>query len=180
MLFDQMLLSGRKFTEIIFPSVLKACSITKNLSKGKQIHGILIATGFEFDVFVAKSLVFMYENCGMFIDSRKLFDEMPEKNVSSWNALCSSYTCNGRCEEALDLFQEMVTSGIKLNERSLWSIVNACTGCGNYIQGRRAHGFLIKLGYDSDSSLANALVRLYKSIHDFEDANVVSLKKCST
>lgn len=177
MLFDQMLLSGWKCTELIFPSVIKACSITKNLSKGKQIHGIVIATGFEFDVFVANSLVFMYESCGVFIDSRKLFNEMPEKSVASWNALLSSYAWNGRGKKALDLFQEMVRSGIKPDERCLWSIVHASTGCGNYIQGRRAHGFLIKLGYDSDSQLVNALVHLYKSAG--EAAMVVSLKKRS-
>ncbi|OVA00349.1 Pentatricopeptide repeat [Macleaya cordata] len=171
--FNQMHLSGCKCNEFTFPSVLKACSITKDLNKGKQIHGIVITTGYEFDVFVANTLVVMYAKCGEFLDSRRLFDEIPERNVVSWNALFSSYVQNDCCEEAVGLFQEMVSNGIKPDEFSLSSILNACTGYGDYNQGRRAHGFLIKLGYDSDPFSANALVDLYAKLGDLEAAMVV-------
>ncbi|PIA38813.1 hypothetical protein AQUCO_02700188v1 [Aquilegia coerulea] len=154
-------------------SVLKACSIIKDLNLGKQIHALVINTGFESDLFVANTLVVMYAKCGELLDSRRLFDGIPDRNVVSWNALFSSYVQNECCEEAVSLFGEMVLSGIKPNEFSLSSILNACTGARDYGQGRRVHGYLLRLGYDSDPFSANALVDMYAKLGDLESAIAV-------
>ncbi|XP_043695431.1 pentatricopeptide repeat-containing protein At5g04780, mitochondrial-like [Telopea speciosissima] len=171
--FRLMHLSGVKCNEFTFPSVLKACSIKKDLEGGKQIHGIVVITGFETDVFVANTLVVMYAKCGELFDSRRLFSEIPERNVVSWNAVFSSYIQHGHFKEAVDLFQEMLSGGTKPDEFSLSSILNACTGSGDYIQGRRIHGYLIRLGYDSDPFSANALVDMYAKLGDFNAAITV-------
>ncbi|XP_028062515.1 pentatricopeptide repeat-containing protein At5g04780, mitochondrial-like isoform X1 [Camellia sinensis] len=171
--FHEMHLLGVKSNEFTFPSVLKACSITRDLIQGKQIHGIVVVTGFESDVFVANTLVVMYAKCGEFVDSRRLFDEIPERNVVSWNALFSCYVQSDFFAEALGLFQEMVLTGINPDEYSLSSILNACTGLGDVNQGKRIHGHLIKLGYDSDPFSANALVDMYAKGGCIDDATVV-------
>jgi pentatricopeptide repeat protein len=171
--FHEMHLLGVKCNEFTFPSVLKACSIIKDLELGKQVHGIAVVTGFESDVFVANTLVVMYAKCWEFGDSRKLFDSIPERNVVSWNALFSCYVQSDFCGEALDLFQEMVLNGLRPNEFSLSSILNACSGLGDGGQGRKIHGYLIKLGYDTDLFSANALVDMYAKAGDTEDAVAV-------
>ncbi|RWR84783.1 pentatricopeptide repeat-containing protein [Cinnamomum micranthum f. kanehirae] len=171
--FRRMRLSGVGCNEFTFPSVLKACSITGDLRQGQQIHGIVVVTGYESDVFVANTLVVMYAKCELILDSRKLFDEIPDRNVVSWNALISSYVHNECWGEALRLFLEMVVSGIKPNEFSLSTILNACTGSEDLRQGRRIHGYLIRLGHDSDSFSANALVDMYGKLGDLEDAMTV-------
>ncbi|KAL0426978.1 UNVERIFIED_CONTAM: putative pentatricopeptide repeat-containing protein, mitochondrial [Sesamum latifolium] len=55
--FREMHVLGVKCNEFTFPSVLKACSNTKNFMLGTQVHGIIMVTGFESDVFVANTLV---------------------------------------------------------------------------------------------------------------------------
>ncbi|XAR66493.1 hypothetical protein NMG60_11012757 [Bertholletia excelsa] len=134
--FHEMHLLGVKCNEFIFPCVLKACSITRDLMLGKQIHGIVVVTGFESDVFVANTLLVMYAKCNELLDSRRLFDEIPERNVVSWNAVFSCY-------------------GQRLRD------IN---------QGKRVHGHLIKLAYDSDPYSANALVDMYAKAGDLVDA----------
>ncbi|XP_058101041.1 pentatricopeptide repeat-containing protein At5g04780, mitochondrial-like [Magnolia sinica] len=171
--FRQMHLSAVKCNEFAFPSVLKACSITLDLKLGQQVHGIVVVTGFESDVYVANTLVAMYAKCGQLLDSRKLFNEIPERNVVSWNALFSSYVQNERCGEAVALFQEMVVSGIKPDEFSLSSVLNACTGSEDLHHGRRVHGYLIRLGHALDPFAANALVDMYGKVGDLEDAMMV-------
>ncbi|KAF5474441.1 hypothetical protein F2P56_006340 [Juglans regia] len=171
--FHEMHLLGVKCNEFTFPSVLKACSVTKDLGLGKQVHGIVVVTGFEFDVFVANTLIVLYAKCGELGDSRRLFYAIPERGVVSWNALFSSYVQSGFCGEALDLFQEMVSNGISPNEFSLSSILNACSGLGNGGQGKKMHGYLVKLGYDYDPFSANALVDMYAKVGDIEDAIIV-------
>ncbi|XP_022968412.1 pentatricopeptide repeat-containing protein At5g04780, mitochondrial-like [Cucurbita maxima] len=159
--FYEMHLLGVKGNEFTFPSVLKACSLTRNLELGKQIHGIALVTGFESDVFVANTLVVMYAKCGEFSDSKKLFEEIPERNVVSWNALFSCYVQIDFFSEAINLFREMVSTGITPNEFSLSTVLNACAGLEHIDSGMEIHGYLIKLGYDSDPFSANALLDMY-------------------
>ncbi|KAL3339716.1 hypothetical protein AABB24_028366, partial [Solanum stoloniferum] len=99
---------GLRCNEFTFPSVLKACSIEKELFLGKQLHGVVVVTGFDFDVFVANTLVVMYAKCGEFVDSRMLFEEILERNVVSWNALFSCYMQNDFFSEAMCMFRDMI------------------------------------------------------------------------
>ncbi|KAM1592920.1 hypothetical protein ACFX1Z_036358 [Malus domestica] len=114
--FREMHSLGVKCNEFTFPSVLKACSITRDLGLGKQVHAVALFTGFEFDEFVANTLVVMYAKCREFGDSRRLFDAIPERNVVSWNALFSCYVQSDFHGESMDLFQEMILSGVRPNE----------------------------------------------------------------
>ncbi|XP_030543529.2 pentatricopeptide repeat-containing protein At2g13600-like [Rhodamnia argentea] len=59
---------------------------------------------------------------------------------------------------------------ISSSEFSLSRILNACAGLGDCSQGRKAHGYLIKLGYESDRFSENALVDMYAKAGDLEDA----------
>ncbi|PON37878.1 DYW domain containing protein [Parasponia andersonii] len=168
--FHDMHLLGVKSNEFTFPSVLKACSITKDLNLGKQVHGTAVVTGFESDVFVANTLVVMYAKCGDFGDSSRLFDEIPQRDVVSWNALFSCYVQSNFCREAVELFMKMIMSGIRPNEFTLSTIINACAGLVDGSQGKKIHGFLIKLGYESDPFSTNALVDMYAKVGGLEEA----------
>ncbi|KAL2557480.1 Pentatricopeptide repeat-containing protein [Forsythia ovata] len=149
--FCEMHKMGIKCNQFTYPSVLKACVSTKDFVLGKQVHGIVVVTGFESDVYVANTLVVVYAKCGYFVDSRK----------------SDSFL------EALTLFQEMVGSGSRPDEFSLSTILNAATGLGDINQGKKIHGYLVKLGYESDSFSSNALVDMYAKAWVLEDAIAV-------
>ncbi|KAL0345180.1 UNVERIFIED_CONTAM: Pentatricopeptide repeat-containing protein [Sesamum radiatum] len=133
--FREMHVLGVNCNEFTFPSVLKACSSTKNFMLGTQVHGIIVVTGFESDVFVANTLVVMYAKCGHFVDSKRLFEDIPERNVVSWNALLSCYTQSDFFGEAMGLFQEMISSGISPDEFSL-STFECCDRPRRYWSGK--------------------------------------------
>ncbi|KAK1422690.1 hypothetical protein QVD17_17976 [Tagetes erecta] len=168
--FKEMHKLGIRCNEFTFPSVLKACSMKKDIVVGKQIHGVVVVTGFESDVFVANTLVVVYAKCGEFLDSRRLFDQIPERNIVSWNALFSCYTQGDKFEQAVVLFDDMIGSGLRPDEFSLSTIINACTGLRDANLGRKIHGCLVKHGYGSDPFSMNALVDMYSKVGDFEDA----------
>ena len=168
--FSEMGMLGIRCNEFAFPSVLKACSIRKDLNFGKSVHGMTIVTGFESDEFVTNTLVVMYSRCGQFGDSRKLFGSIVELDVVSWNALLSCYVQSDLDMEALSLFREMVQSGIRPNEFSLSIILNACAGLQDGNHGRTVHVHLLKLGYNLDLYTANALVDMYSKAGDIQDA----------
>ncbi|KAL3819156.1 hypothetical protein ACJIZ3_005061 [Penstemon smallii] len=171
--YHEMHVLGVKCNEFTFPCVLKACASRNNFMLGRQVHGIVVVTGFESDVFVANTLVVMYAKCDHFVDSRRLFDSIPERNVVSWNALFSCYTQRDLFGEAMDLFQEMIAFGIRPDEFSLSTILNAVTGLGDIGMGKKIHGYLIKLGYENDPFSLNALVDMYAKAGNLGDAITV-------
>ncbi|KAJ9565968.1 LOW QUALITY PROTEIN: hypothetical protein OSB04_001934 [Centaurea solstitialis] len=171
--FSEMHRLGIRCNEFTFPSVLKACAMKKDIVGGRQVHGIVVVTGFESDVFVANTLVVVYAKCGEFLDSTRLFDRIPDRNIVSWNALFSCYTQGGFFTEAVGLFREMVGGGMRPDEFSLSTIINACTGLGDVKEGRKIHGYLTKHGFGSDPFSCNALVDMYSKVGDFEDCKRV-------
>ncbi|XP_073283351.1 pentatricopeptide repeat-containing protein At3g12770-like isoform X2 [Primulina huaijiensis] len=171
--FRKMHISGIRCNEFTFSSILKACAGSKNFVLGKQVHGIIVQTGFESDVFVANTLVVMYAKCDNFVDSMRLFEGIPERNVVSFNALLSCYAQSDSFWEALALFQEMVSSEVRPDEFSLSTILNATTGLRDIYQGKKIHGYLIKLGYEDDPFSLNALVDMYAKAGDLGDAVTV-------
>ncbi|PIN23570.1 hypothetical protein CDL12_03716 [Handroanthus impetiginosus] len=171
--FHEAHVLGVKCNEFTFPSVLKACASTKNFILGRQVHGLVVATGFESDVFVANTLLVMYAKCGHLVDSRRLFEDIPEKNGVSWNAILSCYTQSDSFGEAMGLFYEMIAGGVRPDEFSLSIILNAATGLGDISQGKKVHGYIIKLGYEGDPFSLNALVDMYAKGGDLGDAITV-------
>ncbi|KAF9683601.1 hypothetical protein SADUNF_Sadunf04G0030800 [Salix dunnii] len=156
--YYEMHLLGIKCNEFAFPSVLKACTVTKDLVLGKQVHGIVVITGFDSDEFVANSLVILYAKCGGFGDARRLFDAITDRSVVSWNALFSCYVHSDMHGEAVSLFHGMVLSGTRPNEFSLSSMINVCTGLQDSVQGRNIHGGMNKSGmYPNMFTLSSAL-----------------------
>nr|AYM00766.1 pentatricopeptide repeat protein [Salvia miltiorrhiza] len=95
-----------------YPFVLKSIADQELLCIGKCTHLLTMKDGLRFDLYVATSLIDMYVKCGALGDARKLFDEMPVRDVSSWNALISGYMKEGSVGLARELFDEMPTKNI--------------------------------------------------------------------
>ncbi|KAJ7964713.1 Pentatricopeptide repeat [Quillaja saponaria] len=89
------------------PCVIKGCARLNAIEEGKQIHGLVLKIGFGLDKFVQCSLVNMYSKCGDISLARKVFDQMNDKDLVSWNSLIDGYARNGEVEIALELFDEM-------------------------------------------------------------------------
>ncbi|PIN05931.1 hypothetical protein CDL12_21523 [Handroanthus impetiginosus] len=100
---------GDNFT---YPFVLKAIADLYFVHFGKCIHGLSMKDGLDFDIYVATSLIDMYVKCGELGDACRLFDEMPVRDVSSWNALISGYMRDGAVDLARELFNRMPLKNI--------------------------------------------------------------------
>ncbi|KAF8395948.1 hypothetical protein HHK36_019904 [Tetracentron sinense] len=87
--------------------LLKACANLDQPIKGVQIHAHIIKVGFEFHVYVQTALVNMYSVCGCLSDATQVFNEMPERNSVTWNAMITGLTKWGEVDLARSLFDEM-------------------------------------------------------------------------
>ncbi|KAL1557106.1 Pentatricopeptide repeat superfamily protein [Salvia divinorum] len=89
------------------PLVLKACASLSLLNFGKVVHSEIFKSGIECNVMVGTSLVDMYGKCRDIASARQQFDEMPDRNFISWNAMIGGYMWNGHTEIASALFAMM-------------------------------------------------------------------------
>ncbi|KAK9080425.1 hypothetical protein SSX86_000183 [Deinandra increscens subsp. villosa] len=105
-LFDEMLVSGKVPDEYTYSFVITACARGKLLRLGEKFHGRVLAAGFCSNLFVQTSLVNLY-SVAVVENARKVFDEMPERNVITWNTLVAGYVKCGDIDRARKVFDEM-------------------------------------------------------------------------
>ncbi|GAV68853.1 PPR domain-containing protein/PPR_2 domain-containing protein/PPR_3 domain-containing protein [Cephalotus follicularis] len=109
----------------VFPLVLKSCAAINHPQLGISIHAHAAKSSLLSNPFVACSLVDMYGKCVSISLARKLFDEIPHRNVVVWNAMISLYTHAGLVNEALRLVEGM---DVRPNESSFNSIIAGLSG----------------------------------------------------
>ncbi|XP_021274207.1 pentatricopeptide repeat-containing protein At5g44230 [Herrania umbratica] len=91
-----------------FSALFKACCTVLDVNLGRQIHTqTILIGGFSSDLYVNNSLIDMYVKLGFLGCARKVFDELPEKDLISWTELIVAYAELGDMESAGELFDKL-------------------------------------------------------------------------
>ncbi|GAB4834125.1 hypothetical protein Ancab_032388 [Ancistrocladus abbreviatus] len=128
------------WTEIIpnqgtWVSILPAYSHLGAIRQGMKIHGHLIKTPGQSDIFVVTCLIDMYGKCGRLEDALSLFYEFPTKSSVLWNAIIACHGIHGHGNVALELFEEMLQEGVNPDQVTFLSLLSACSHSGLVDQG---------------------------------------------
>uniref|UniRef100_A0A0E0F5R4 DYW domain-containing protein n=1 Tax=Oryza meridionalis TaxID=40149 RepID=A0A0E0F5R4_9ORYZ len=165
-----MLTEGKAVQSAMYVPLLHRCVETGSLGAARAVHGHMAKTGAGADMFVATSLVNVYMRCGATRDARRLFDGMPERNVVTWTALVTGYTLNSQPALGLEVFVEMLEMGRYPSHYTLGATLNACLASYDVDLGRQVHGYAIKYGAESITSMGNSLCRLYAKLGSLDSA----------
>ncbi|XP_062183243.1 putative pentatricopeptide repeat-containing protein At5g52630 [Phragmites australis] len=165
-----ILKEGKTVQSAMYVPLLHRCVETGSLAATRAVHGHMVKTGTRADMFVATSLVNVYMRCGASHNARRLFNEMPEKNVVTWTALITGYTLNSQPVAALEVFVEMLEAWRYPSHFTLGAMLNACSASYNVDLGKQVHGYTIKYGAESITSMGNSLCRLYVKSGSLESA----------
>ncbi|KAK0606115.1 hypothetical protein LWI29_034249 [Acer saccharum] len=97
----------------VFPKVLKACAQLLNFKVGILVHKDVIVCGYECNLQVCNSLVDMYAKCMDVKSARRVFDEMVERDLWTWNSMISGYVSNGLLDLAVEMLNSMRLDGFE-------------------------------------------------------------------
>ncbi|KAI3460512.1 hypothetical protein Pfo_017175 [Paulownia fortunei] len=98
-------ISSNSFT---FTFLLRCFESFHKLEGGEMVHGHVLKMGFESSMFVMNTLLNFYGKCGGNLAVVwKLFEELPETDVVSWNTIIRTYMSYGEIDSAIRLFESM-------------------------------------------------------------------------
>uniref|UniRef100_A0A0E0KC70 CDP-diacylglycerol--glycerol-3-phosphate 3-phosphatidyltransferase n=1 Tax=Oryza punctata TaxID=4537 RepID=A0A0E0KC70_ORYPU len=132
-----------------------------------ELHAVAFLRGFGSDLFVSNALITAYANAGDMRSGRAVFDEMPRRDVVSWNSLISACARAGWYRECLDLFQEFVRvrssdgDGVGPNGVTVTSVLHACAQLKAVDFGIGVHQLAVESGLDMDMAVWNSIVGFY-------------------
>ncbi|KAJ0972182.1 hypothetical protein J5N97_020141 [Dioscorea zingiberensis] len=171
-LFVKMHHKALPLDEFTYPSALNSAAYLCREDTGRALHSLLLRSGFEGYAYVGNALVDMYAKCGKLHAARQLFDKMPHRDVVAWTSLLTSAR-HVSDEAALDLFLEMLASGMDLDAFLMAGVLSSCAGVTVLELGRQLHATSVKRGFDSFLSVGNALVSTYAKAGCIDDARLV-------
>ncbi|CAA7393481.1 unnamed protein product [Spirodela intermedia] len=136
-MFRDMQLAGVKPDEGIFVSILSACAQLGALDLGTWIHRYLKRVGFTLGIRLSTALIDMYLKSGDWALAIKLFANMPQRDVISWNVMIIGLATHGDGRGALELFAQMQREGFSPDETTFLAVLSACSHSGLVSEGLR-------------------------------------------
>ncbi|KAL6224741.1 hypothetical protein ACLB2K_003596 [Fragaria x ananassa] len=91
----------------LYSTLLHHCLQHRALDQAKLVHSHTKLSGFDPGVFISNRFINLYAKCGSLVDAQKVFDEMPDRDLCSWNTMISGYAKLGKLGDARKLFEEM-------------------------------------------------------------------------
>ncbi|KAI3837673.1 hypothetical protein MKW98_027032, partial [Papaver atlanticum] len=126
-------------------SLCREMALTKDFrSTVSEIHGFSWRRGFETQDKVITTLVDMYAKSGSLKIARRLFQQLKEKRVVSWNAIITGYAMHGHAKEALALFADMQKEGFPLDHITFVGVLSACSRGGYMDQGWKFFEYMLE------------------------------------
>ncbi|CAN6466958.1 unnamed protein product [Victoria cruziana] len=166
--FKDMQSAGVKFDAVSLVGLVSICTQLQDLHLGKSVHAFSIRNGCSSYVNLLNALLSMYSDCGDISTALIIFKTMPTKNVVSLNTMIAGYVRNGEFFEASKLFLHMQVTDFTFDVVTFINILPIYYGIENFPEGRSIHGLIVKVGFDSDTYLVNALITMYAKSGNLE------------
>ncbi|XP_065853281.1 pentatricopeptide repeat-containing protein At5g13270, chloroplastic [Euphorbia lathyris] len=152
-----------------YKTLFEKCGSSRSLSEGRLIHKQIKYPCGILENFVLK----MYVECGSLVDAGKVFDEMSERNLTSWGTIISAYAEHGLLEKALCFFSDMIELGIKPNSAIYVEIFRVLIAPALLEMGKQMHSHVIRSGFGVNFDIATAIFNMYVKCGCLEEAEIV-------
>lgn len=152
---------GAMWSNITIVNILDICAQQGWLTEAQRIHSCILGSASEPGIAIGNALINAYGKCSNTDGARREFDNLCSRDVVSWTSMITAYAQDGHGLEALAMFHRMQKEGVLPDEITYLSVLNACASQSKLTDGEYTYSCLIKKGYESDLSLATALMNMY-------------------
>ncbi|KAK6913971.1 Pentatricopeptide repeat [Dillenia turbinata] len=104
---NEMLQEGMQPDRVTMLSAISASAQLGDIYTGRCCHGYILRNGLEGWDSVCNAIIDMYMKCGQQDRAFRVFDNMKNKSVVSWNSLIAGLLRNGDVVRALELFNNV-------------------------------------------------------------------------
>ncbi|KAL0714586.1 hypothetical protein Bca4012_021565 [Brassica carinata] len=171
LLYNRMLLSSTRPDIYTFSFALKACERLRSVPKCREIHGSVIRSGFHTDNIVSTGLVRCYSAIGSIDVAFKVFDEMPVRDLISWNAMITCLSRAGLHHRALGMHKRMVEEGVcREDGYTLVALLSSCAHVSALNMGVMLHRKACDVRCEGSVYVGNALIDMYAKCGSLEKA----------
>ncbi|XP_024527862.1 pentatricopeptide repeat-containing protein At2g35030, mitochondrial-like [Selaginella moellendorffii] len=153
-----------------FVQLVRSCTASRDISRGRRVHAQIWSHGLSTDVFLCNALLHMYGECGSVREAREIFDGMDDhsKNRFSWITMLTVYAHNGRPWDAKNLF-DRIPGG---RDSVAWScLIGAFVKIGDLEHARHVFDLLPRWTVVTSTAILVALAKRGKP----EDARAMFL-----
>ncbi|MQM12546.1 hypothetical protein Taro_045465 [Colocasia esculenta] len=130
-LFTEMRAAAFESTMYSVSGALRAAAEAAALEQSRVIHAHAVVVGLESNLVVGTALVDAYGKSGLVSEAQRAFDDLQDDaNVVAWNAILSAYAQQGQADPAVQVFEKMLSTGLKGDELTFLAILTACSNAG--------------------------------------------------
>ncbi|CAA7404382.1 unnamed protein product [Spirodela intermedia] len=115
--------------------LLDACGNAKAVDEVKAVHDYIMKMIGYLGVRIYNRILSVYCKCELMDDARKLFETMPERNITSWETMMLGLADNGLGEDAIDLFNRFVQKGLTPDSHMFVALFHVCSSLGAVDEG---------------------------------------------
>ncbi|KAI5078530.1 hypothetical protein GOP47_0006201 [Adiantum capillus-veneris] len=173
-LYHRMQYVGLEPDGHVFVAALKGCANAKALVEGKHIEIDIKGNPCKSNTIVANAVIDILEH------AYKVFDSLPKTIVVTWNAMISGYVDQNKPLKAVVVFQLMQQRNMQPNHVTFLCIIKACTeipsvdfGITDAESHLEIHVFIVFVGFEGKTMVANSLIDMYTRFGDLKDAHRV-------
>ncbi|XP_055830928.1 pentatricopeptide repeat-containing protein At2g22410, mitochondrial-like [Solanum dulcamara] len=160
-MYDRMRQQGFFGNNLTFIFIFKACLQLSGIVLGGAVHVNVLKLGYHSYLYVCNALIYMYGSCGDLPGAGKVFDEMSERDLVSWNSLICGYSQCNRYHEVLGLFASMQAENVKADSVTLVKVVLACSYLGDFDTVDSVAKYIGDSCVRIDVYLGNTLIDMY-------------------
>ncbi|ONK60675.1 uncharacterized protein A4U43_C08F21350 [Asparagus officinalis] len=151
---------------------IQACGGLGAIMEGKCLHGFSFKIGTEGFRDIKSTILAMYSKCESLEEACRAFRELPERDIVSWTSIVGVHARKGLVKECLELFREMMDSGMEPDGVFL-SCFLAGFANGNNVYGAKAfHGIILRRYLELYKLVVNSLICMYCKLELLDDAEI--------
>ncbi|KAL6583989.1 hypothetical protein OROMI_003278 [Orobanche minor] len=141
------------------------------LPETKAAHAFLLGSRIIYsNILAANNLIEAYSECSSMDYAFKLFEEIPLRNLATWNIIILGCNKNSLFEDSWRVFCQMHNVGADMDEFTYGTVLSTCGALKHVARGVQVYVLVMKNGFFSNGYVRSGMINLFSKCCKVDDA----------